>query len=63
MQAKREAEEAEQRIIELEHQLEAASEKVREDHLTGALNDAGWTPHLWQRLPELTVRPVHCPCR
>jgi diguanylate cyclase len=41
MQAKREAEEAEQRIIELEHQLEAASEKVREDHLTGALNRRG----------------------
>ena len=41
MQAKREAEAAEQRIIELEHQLEAASEKVREDHLTGALNRRG----------------------
>lgn len=41
LQAKREAEEAEQRIVELEHQLEAASEKVREDHLTGALNRRG----------------------
>ena len=41
MQAKREAEAAEQRIIELEHQLEAASGKVREDHLTGALNRRG----------------------
>lgn len=41
LRSKREAEEAEQRILQLEKQLEAASEKVREDHLTGALNRRG----------------------
>ena len=41
LRSKQEAEQAEQRIIELERQLEAASEKVREDHLTGALNRRG----------------------
>ena len=41
LRSKQDAEAAEQRILTLEKQLEAASEKVREDHLTGALNRRG----------------------
>jgi diguanylate cyclase len=39
--SKRQADEAEERIRELEHELEQVSELVREDQLTGALNRRG----------------------
>jgi diguanylate cyclase len=38
---KKQADEAEARILELEHELEQVSELVREDQLTGALNRRG----------------------
>jgi diguanylate cyclase len=38
---RKQVEEAETKILELETELEAASEKVREDHLTGTLNRRG----------------------
>jgi diguanylate cyclase len=39
---KAKAEEADQRVMELEHQLRLVSEKIREDQLTGALNRRGF---------------------
>jgi diguanylate cyclase len=38
---RKQVEEAETKILELETELEAASEKIREDHLTGTLNRRG----------------------
>ncbi|MEW9900170.1 GGDEF domain-containing protein [Chitinivorax sp. PXF-14] len=41
LEARRQADEAERRIDALENELKTISEKVREDHLTGALNRRG----------------------
>lgn len=41
LEARRQADEAERRIDALENELRTISEKVREDHLTGALNRRG----------------------